>query len=46
MYGSWLFWHELNLYKNWYHFFVHTNEYFEYLLWDLGYMTEKMFVMQ
>jgi hypothetical protein len=27
-------------------FFVHTNEYFEYLLWDLGYMGEKMFVMQ
>jgi len=44
LYGSWLFWHELSLYKIWHHFFVHIDEYFEYLLWDLGYMGEKMLV--
>jgi hypothetical protein len=26
-------------------FFVHDNEYFEYLLWDLGYLGEEMFIM-
>jgi hypothetical protein len=34
-----------NLYKNWRQFLVHTNEYFEYSLKDLGYLGEEMFVM-
>jgi len=36
---------ELNLYKNWCQCFAHTNEYFEYLLGDLGCMGEEMFFM-
>jgi hypothetical protein len=36
---------ESNLYKNWCQFFVHTNEYFEFLLGDLGCMGEEMFPM-
>jgi hypothetical protein len=38
--------HELHLYKNWHHFFVHIDEYIEYLLKDPNYMGEKMFVMR
>jgi hypothetical protein len=30
--------HESNLYKNQHQIFLHTNEYFEYLLRDLGYL--------
>jgi hypothetical protein len=36
---------ESNVYKNWRQFFVHTDEYFEYILKDPGYLDEKMFVM-
>ncbi len=31
--------------KNWCQYFVHTNEYFEYLLGDFSYMGKNMFVM-
>jgi hypothetical protein len=31
--------------KNWHQYFVHTIEYYEYLLGDLGYMGKDMFVM-
>ncbi len=31
--------------KKWCQYFVHTNEYFEYLLGDLSYMGKDMFVM-
>ncbi len=31
--------------KNWCQYFVHTNEYFEYLLGDLNYMGRDLFVM-
>ncbi len=37
---------EYDLYKNWHECFMHTNDYFEYLLGDLGYMDEEMFVMR
>ncbi len=37
---------EYNLYKNWRECFMHTNDCFEYLLGDLGYMDEEMFVMR
>jgi hypothetical protein len=35
---------EYDLYQNWCECFMHTNDYFEYLLGDLGYMDEEMFV--
>ncbi len=34
------------MYKNWCECFLHTNDYFEYLLGDLGYTDEEMFVMR
>jgi hypothetical protein len=37
--------HQSNLYKSWCQFSVQTNEYFEYLVKDLSYLGEKMFVM-
>jgi hypothetical protein len=37
---------KLNLYKNYYQLFLDTKKYFEYLLGHLGYMGEKMFVIQ
>ncbi len=37
--------HESHLYKNQLQFFVHTNEYFEYVLGDLGHLGEEIFVM-
>jgi hypothetical protein len=36
---------EYDLYKNWCECFMHTNDYFKYLLGDLGDMDEEMFVM-
>ncbi len=36
---------ESNVYKNWCQFFMHIDEYFEYLLKDPGYLDEEMFVM-
>jgi len=36
----------MSVYKNWHQYFTHGDEYFEYLLKDLGYMGEKMFIMQ
>ncbi len=38
--------HESNMHANWCKFFVHIDEYFEYLFRDLGYMGEEMFVMR
>lgn len=37
--------HLSNIHKIWLHLFFHTNEYFEYLLDDLGYMGKETFVM-
>jgi hypothetical protein len=37
---------QLNMHTNWRQHFVHTNEYFEYLLGNPMYMGEDMFVMQ
>lgn len=37
---------EYDLYKDWRECFMHTNDYFEYLLGDLGYIDEEMFVMR
>ncbi len=34
------------LHKNWHQFFLHGDEYFEYLLGDLGYVGEEMFIMR
>jgi hypothetical protein len=34
-----------NLYKNWCQFFVHIEDYVEYLLWDLCYVGEEMFMV-
>jgi len=39
-----ILWHS-DMYVNWYKHFAHTYEYFEYLLGDLGYMGEYMFIM-
>jgi hypothetical protein len=35
-----------SLFKNWREFFVHIDEYFEYLLGDPGYVGEDMFIMR
>jgi hypothetical protein len=46
------FYHEVNIlrhssvYKNWCQFFIHVDDYFEYLLGNPSYMGEKMFIMQ
>jgi hypothetical protein len=40
-----MLWHS-NLYANWHNHFTHMDEYFEYLLGDLSYMREIMFIMQ
>jgi hypothetical protein len=37
--------HQSNIHKSWRYYFIHTNEYFEYLSGNLGYMGEDMFVM-
>jgi hypothetical protein len=37
---------KLNLYKNYYQFFLDMKKHLEYLLGDLGYMREEMFVIQ
>ncbi len=36
---------EYDLYKKWCGCFMHTNDYFEYLLGNLGYIDEEMFAM-
>jgi hypothetical protein len=33
------------LHKNWRQFFLHDDEYFEYLLGDHGYLNEEMFII-
>jgi len=35
-----------DLYKNWRRYFTHSDEYFEYLLGDPGYVGEDMFIMR
>lgn len=35
-----------HLFRNWRHHFTHTDEYFEYLLGDPGYLGESMFIMR
>jgi hypothetical protein len=37
--------HQLNIHKSWHQYFVHTYEYFKYLLGDPNYMGECMFMM-
>ncbi len=32
------------LYQNWHQFFVHDDDYFKYLLRDLDYLGEEMFI--
>ncbi len=39
-----ILWHS-NVYKNWCQYFTHVNDYFEYLLGNLGYTGEEMFIM-
>jgi hypothetical protein len=34
-----------NVYRDWREYFIHEDEYFEYLLGDLSHVGEKMFVM-
>jgi hypothetical protein len=34
-----------NIYWEWQQYFTHDNEYFEFLLGDLGYTGEEMFIM-
>ncbi len=34
-----------SVYKDWCQYFNHKDEYFEYLLGDLGYMGKEMFIM-
>jgi hypothetical protein len=36
---------QLDIHKSWHQYFVHTYEYFEYLLGDPSYMGEDMFVI-
>jgi len=40
-----ILWHS-NVYKNWRQYFMHGDDYFEYLLGDPSYMGEEMFIMQ
>ncbi len=37
---------QFELFQNSCHFFVHDDEYFEYLLGDLGYLGKKMIIMR
>jgi hypothetical protein len=37
---------QYELHKNWRQFFLHGDEYFEYLLGNHGYLGEKMFIMK
>ncbi len=34
-----------NVYRAWCQYFTHRDDYFKYLLGDLGYMDEEMFIM-
>jgi hypothetical protein len=36
-----ILWH-FDIYANWHNHFAHTDEYFEYLLGDLGYMGKEI----
>ncbi len=36
----------LNVYQNWRQYFIHGDEYFEYLQGDPCYMGQEMFIMQ